>query len=333
MTQHYINFKQERSFGSKINATFAFISQNLKPIAKSALYIGGPFALLTTIVVQVYQYNTFSGLAGSFKSGPVSGPTDIGSSTGAIFAYVGVIYLILFAMAALTIAIAQRHVKAYVETGSASIEIGHLWRTIWRDFLSALGSSIGIGIILGAVSGFMMLPFGLIIAAVPSPYTVFLVIIALFIVILMITAALMLIYPIRNFERINFFEAIGRAFSLNSGKWWSSAGLVMIVAIIQLAILVALSIPMYVVTFLRGFHMDNPAEMFAQATELNWFTVFNALASVVYSIGFILISSIMLIAVSFQYFNLRERREASGLLERMQSFGEAPTVHEEEEQY
>ena len=338
MSLPYINFKRERRFGDKVNATFAFVSQNLKPVAKSALYIGGPFALVTTIVLQVYQYNTFGGLGDSVAGpGTVKGPIGIASgglfSSGMLIGYLAITYLLLFIMAALTIAIAQRHLRAYVETGDASIEIEYLWKTIWRDFLSALGSTIGISVLLGVVFFGGAMLAGVFIAAVLSPITIILTVLGLFAVMLMVSSVLLLVFPIRNFERVNFFEALGRAFTLNSGNWWSTAGLVFITFIIQFAIAFALSIPFYLVMFMQGLHMDNPAEMMRQASEFSWATVFNALASVVYSIGFTLLGSLMLVALSFQYFNLREKKEASGLLERMESFGVAPTVHEEEEKY
>lgn len=331
MTQQYINFKRERSFGDKINATFAFLSQNLQPIAKSALFVAGPFALLTTLVLQVYQLQAVGELSQVLSPEGVSNGGMLQS--GSWWGYLAMMYTVLAFMVAMTVALAQRHIRHYIDHGTAAIEPAVLWRTIWRDLLSVFGTSVGLAMLmfvgfLGA--GFMA---GLLIA-LRSPVVAVLAVIGLFVLILLVSSLLMLIYPIRNFERINFFEAIGRAISLNNGKWWSTAGLVLVTSIIQFVIMLALAIPMYAVTFFQYFHAENPQEFLFQASEFSLFTVFSALASIAYSVGFTLVGSIIFIAISFQYFNLRERREASGLLERLQSFGEAkPVAAEEEEHY
>lgn len=332
MTQQYINFKRERQFGDKINASFAFISQNLKPIAKSALFIAGPFALVTTVAIQVYQMQNMGDMTGALSGTNPAGAAALFTSA-AWWLYIGMAYLMLFMMVALTIAIAQRHLRAYVETGSAAIETGYLAKTIWRDFLSALGNSMGIAVLLFIASIVIIVPFSLLISALQAPLLAVVMVLALFVCMLMVGAALMLIYPIMNFEKTNFFDAIGRVFALNNGKWLSTAGLVFITFTIQTVIVVALSIPVYAITFFQLFHSGTLDDVLAQSTQFSWYTIFTALASVVYSVGVTLIGSIMLIAITFQYFNLRERREASGLLERMQSFGVAKQVHEEEEQF
>ncbi|AHM60627.1 hypothetical protein D770_11850 [Flammeovirgaceae bacterium 311] len=332
MPEPYINFKRERSFGDKINATFAFLSQNLKPIAKSALYIAGPFALITTLVLQAYQIRNFGDFSGTLSGGDASGAAGMFTSA-AWLSYLGISYLVIFAMVALTIALAQRHIKAYIETGNAAIEAGNLAKTIWRDFLSALSATMGIGVLMFITMMVIIVPFSLLIAGLQAPFLAVLMVLVMFVGMLVAGSAMMLIYPILNFEKTNFFDAIGRVIALNSGKWWSTAGLVFITSTIQFVIIMALSIPVYAITFYQMLHGGSLEDVLAQSNQFSWYTLFSALASIVYSVGLTLIGSIMLIAVTLQYFNLRERREASGLLERMQSFGVTQSVHEEEEQY
>lgn len=331
MSQHYINFKRERSFGDKINATFAFVSQNLKPIAKSALYIAGPFALFTTLALQAYQLNSLGGIQPFTGNMPAGAAAMFQSS--AWLAYLVVTYLILFAMTALTIALAQRHIKAYVETGSAVLDISQLAKTIWRDCLSVLGTTIGIVVLMFIAMIVMIIPFSMLMAGLNAFAIGLLMMVAMSVGSLLIGSLLMLIYPIKNFEKINFFDAIGRALTLNKGKWWSSAGLVLVTFIIQFVIVLSLSIPVYAIMFYQVLHTGSIDEAVVQSGQFGWQTIFSALASIIYSVGITLIGSIMLVALTFQYFNLRERREASGLLERMQTFGVAQAAHEEEEQY
>ena len=47
----FINFARTRDFSQKINATFAFLKQNFKPLSKSLLIIAGPSVLISVALM------------------------------------------------------------------------------------------------------------------------------------------------------------------------------------------------------------------------------------------------------------------------------------------
>jgi len=60
MNSQKIEFQRYRDFGQIINATFEFIRENFKQLAKAVIFLVGPFILLTGIFGGLYQKNLFS---------------------------------------------------------------------------------------------------------------------------------------------------------------------------------------------------------------------------------------------------------------------------------
>ena len=90
---------------------------------------------------------------------------------------------------------------------------------------------------------------------------------------------------------------------------------------------------MYIVMFMKFFHAQEVGDMAASAA-LSLENILLTLTSGIYMLGSFALYGILFIAITFQYFNLLERKEAKGLLERMESFGmQKPDMEDHEEQY
>jgi len=69
-----IELRKTRDFSAKINITFDFIRQNFKILAKSIIYISGPFILVEGLFMGIYQQKTLAlgqatpGIFGNFLS-------------------------------------------------------------------------------------------------------------------------------------------------------------------------------------------------------------------------------------------------------------------------
>ncbi len=50
-----IELRKTRDFSAKINITFEFMRQNFRILAKSIIYIGGPFILVEGVFMGMYQ--------------------------------------------------------------------------------------------------------------------------------------------------------------------------------------------------------------------------------------------------------------------------------------
>jgi hypothetical protein len=325
-----IDFKKERNFSQKLNATFEFLSQNFKPIGKNLLLIAGPFALLTGICYGIYQTYTF-GAALSASTGA------IGAGQGAenlVSLGAGVIGMFFFSLIALTlvVAIVMRHIQQYVREGHCHIDSGQLWKSLGSDFFRVLGTSIAIMVALTVGLGIFIAPLFALVQGNPNPVFIFFLGMLLFFSMLIIVPAFTLLYPIRSMEKKNIFLAFGRMFRLLSGKWFSTAGLVIVAGIIQSIMSVIFAVPMYIMLFLQVMHTTE-AEGSAESPGLVY-NILLSLSSGVSMLGSFALYSILFIAITFQYYNLVERKEAAGLLERLENFGAQQTdPHDEDEHY
>ena len=324
-----INFKKERNFSQKLNATFEFLSQNFKPIGKNVLLISGPFALLTGIFYGIYQTYTF-GAAISAGEGTIPEPVDNLAMLGV--SSLGMLFFSLIALT-LVVAIVMRHIRQYIKEGHTNIPTGELWNSIGRDFFRVLGTSLSLIFATVISIGLLMVPVFTLGIANPGPLFIGFLMLVLFAFFLIVTPALMLLYPIRSIEGVGIFKAFGRMFKLISGKWLSTAGLVFVSSIIVSVASAIFAIPMYIMLFMQMLHITEGEITAAPATG-GLYSILFSLASGISMLGSFALYSLLFIAVTFQYFNLVERREASGLLERLESFGEPQTdPYDEDEHY
>lgn len=324
-----IDFKKERNFSQKLNATFEFLSQNFRPIGKNLLLIAGPFALLTGICYSIYQ--TYFGAAIQ------AGAETIGTGPGAEnlpLLVAAVIGMLIFSFITLTlvVAIVMRHIKLYVKEGHCHIDSKEVWSGLGRDFFRVLGTSISLFLALTMAMGLFIVPVAVMSQGNPNPFLIGIGILLLFFSMLIIVPAFTLLYPIRSMERKNIFTAFGRMFKLLSGKWLSTAGLVVVVGIIQSVMSIIFAVPMYIMMFMQVMHMQEAEG--AVETPGAVYQVLFSLSSGISMLGSFALYSLMFIAITFQYFNLVERKEATGLLERLESFGAPQTdPHDEDEHY
>lgn len=324
-----INFKKERSFSQKLNATFEFLSRNFKPITKNILMVAGPFALLTGIFYGMYQSETFGAIGGDTNPFSAGGPNTALLVTGVI----GMIICSVIALV-LIVAVVMRHIRLYIAEGHTNIPVSEAWSGVGKEFLSVLGTSVvhiavmvlGMALLFGP---FIFFAAGNARAAI-VPFVFFAIIFA-FVFFIFVAPALTLLYPIRSMEGVGIGKAFSRLFKLISGKWLSTAGLVIVVSFIQSVMGAIFAVPMYIMMFMQMMHIAD-----GEAAEKPGilYSILFSLASGISMLGSFALYSIFFIAVTFQYYSLRERKEASGLLERMESFGvQKNDLHDEDEHY
>lgn len=323
-----IKFRKERNFSEKLNATFAFISEQFKPIGTNILLIAGPFALLAGICYSLYQSYTFdAAFSGNLGTAAQSAP-NVGLMG------LGVLGMLVFSMIAFTlvVAIMMQHIRLYIAEGHSRINTEFMWRNIWKDFFSVLGTSVVIILLFSALMAAIFIPLVLLAAGSGSgAVAIGLATLSFLFFIFLISPAFLLLYPIRSIEGKGIFQALIRLFRLISGKWLSTAGLVIMMYIIQMVIATVFALPMYVLIFMKAMHATDPeaALQVSSSTE----NILFSLAGGFSMLGSFALYGLVMIAVTFQYFNLVERRDATGLLERIDTFGEQKDTPEEDEEH
>lgn len=281
---------EQRDFGTKINATFQYLSQNFKSLGLALLYIVGPLALLTGIASGVVQSNVLA-IAGSAPKVDPSDPLAGFRMLQNIFSpayWAALVFGLITALAVNLVTYA--HMKLYAEKNGADSSVGEVWEA--TQPLIARGLIITVlGTIITVVAMFFFLIPGIYVAVVLS-----------------------LSLAVTTFEGTDFGQTWNRCFKLIRDKWWSTFGLLLIMVIISFILGLIFNIPSGVVGFLVAGKLLPNASTF-------WLV----LTTIISSVGGTLLRSLICVALAFQYTNLVERQEGRGLLSAIDSIGTTPT--------
>ncbi|UOR05747.1 hypothetical protein MUN82_01285 [Hymenobacter aerilatus] len=284
---HELDYRQERDFGQKINATFAFIQAQGRPLTRVLLYLVLPVALLSGIGMGIGQAGVFS-LLGQGRRGLASGAFGSVSSGLAFMTGVGgalLTYLLL--TATLYEYVRLRMTLPADEEVTPALVWSQVRSSVWWILLS--------GIILTVLTG-----LGFVFLFFPGVY---------------LAVALSLFFAVMIMERNGFSKNFSRCFELVSGHWWSTFGLLFIMWIIQSFAGFIFQIPTYLLMGLKMAHIPIPGEeMLAIATQ------------VFATIGQVLLYTPTMLAILFQYFNLVERKDGVGMRHLVDSIGQQPAT-------
>jgi hypothetical protein len=288
---------QQRDFGQKINVTFEFVIQNFKPLMLALLYIAGPPALIGGFFMGSYQSNIL-GIQKEILSG----------DSGGDFPF-SIIYEMGGSILILTVFLGIASVAASLVTNAYMLEYEKGTRNItpeivWNHLKDYIGKGIGYSIVM----------------------VIFTVIATLFFIIpgIYVGVALSLMYIVMMRENLDLGDTFRRCFYLIQDKWWSTFGLLIIVGIISGIIGYVFQIPTLLVTLSSFFQIGDGMNDI-------WMTISGVIATV----GSVLVRSLVLVAVVFQYYNLVERREGSGIISAIDNIGkpDSPRTNQREEEF
>jgi hypothetical protein len=284
-----VNFKKQRDFGEVFNATFAFIGQEFKPLAKAIIYYVLPI-LIVAAILSVFVSIAQQKYANSIRAGDIDVTSNPFAAIGPMYKYLFLTSLIyLVALSALRCTI-YGYIKSYVEKGKDQFTIDDVWSEVKRFILPVLGTSLVIGLLVGI--GFMF-------CIVPGIW---------------LGVSLSLIYIAMMFEGKGMGDAFSRSFNLVKEDWWLTLGIIFICYIIVYVLSILLSVP----AMLMGLKSFFSSFKEIQATgEMNFSTTFYIVNSITSLLTYILFS-IPFIALAFQYFSLVEMKEKTSLKDKIE---------------
>ena len=202
----------------------------------------------------------------------------------------GIAYLIL-------VAVVGEYVRIYdSKPFPSTIEVGEVWDGVKGYLFSLTGALIVSAIVIMV---------GIVLLILPGVY---------------VMIVLSLMAPVIIIERKSMGDSFTRSFSLITDKWWSTFVLLLVTGLISGFMGYMFAIPQVIFTFLITFNSvsENPT-----ALPL-WYEVGLILSSMFYMIGATFLRAIPILAIMFQYFNLVERKEAAGLMAKLDTFGQTP---------
>ncbi|AQG82047.1 hypothetical protein [Spirosoma montaniterrae] len=283
---------QQREFGDKVNATFQYIAKQFQSLGAALLYIVGPVALLAGIASGIMQSNMLRliGESGNANTRDFAAAFQLAGFFASPSFWLSMLLGIVANVA--VILVVFTHMKRYANQllNPAPISVGE----VWADMQPAIGRVLLLTVIVSIVSGVATMFF-----IVPGIY--------LFVVLSLAPA-------IAVFEETDFGQTWNRCFALIRDKWWSTLGLIIVMAIIAVIISTIFSIPNAVIGFLVGA---------TQKTDrlTSWLLIGNVISVV----GQTLLYSLIYVAIGFQYGNLVERQEGRGLLSAIDQIGRPST--------
>lgn len=278
-----IVFYKIRNFSQKLNATIEFIRQNALSLGKSILYILGPLAILNGLLFSQYINFAFGNLSGQE-------PMDVQNPLAFMVnpSYIGFMFLSSFS-ALLNFSIIFNFMKLYIKKYPEEITVVEVLNASWKYLLPLF--------VLGTITTILGM-MGFIAFLIPGFY-------------LMVVFSLSI--PALFFEDKGVFGSIGRGFQLIRGKWWSTFGLLFVASILMYAVSMISILPFYAFYFMSLFSLVEETGVAAD-TGSWWFQGGMTLSIMLMFLGSFLAYSIPMVALSFQYFNLVERRESLGLM-------------------
>jgi len=290
-----IEFKIKRDFGQVINDTFTFMRQNFKPLIKTYFLFCGLFVLAGMLSMLTQQYKMVN-IVNSIGNGRNVNRFGMGSVYG--LEYFLSIAFSLASYASMTVAILS-YITLYVQKGRQVPGMDEVWAYFKYYFFRVFFSSIGLILLLVIAFVFCLLPgFYL------FPFVA-------------------MTFPIMVMENGSLSYSFSRSFKLVKDNFWITVGTLLVMWIIVYACMSLIILPTTLISMIGMFSGSTP-HMSLALTMVS--TVLQSLCQI--------FTIIPIITISLIYFSLLEKKESTGLMERIANFGDQEKpVDERPEEY
>lgn len=324
----FIEYHQTRDFSRKMNATFEFIRQNFKQLSMSILFIAGPSILIASLSMGSIVGNFMNATINAGQSANANAMQDLITSVS-FWAELGLAVLFFLLSTVMTIATINSYILLYEEKRSNRLQVREVWDKVRVSIGMYLGTTILYALLLMVAYIAVIIPA--VMVATVSPFLIFLVIVGVLCLFTYLIVGSSMVFVIRAYEKKGFFEAIARSFQLIRGKWWSTFGLITVLYIIVVTASYIFMIPWYAMFIVNVMH-NVESQSFQEPSAL--FQTLTIVAFTLYYVVQMVLYAMPNIGIAFQYFNLVERKEARGLMNQIETIGQAPSVAtSDDEQY
>lgn len=327
-----INFREARDFGSTMNITYRFIRQNFKGLAKSLLFFAAPAVLLGSI----FYHEIFTRTLGMAGSGGMNGASPFGVDDyfTTINFWIALLASLVFMLVGgvLTVATTHAYLLEYQERQTPVVDLGAVWKRSRRLFVRTFTSMIMYYLGMVTAMGVMLIPVGIliVITSMVSPMLSAISMTLYYVGILVLCVYFAMVFFIRNKEEIGFFPALTRLNNITKGKFWNTVLVGGVNIYIYMVFALLFLIPWYIYLFTMYLHDVSTAPLASPGFLQE---ALSTAMFMIYSLASIILVAVPLIALAVQYYNLSERAEAKGLLERIETFGQELQVEQGHEDF
>ena len=300
-----VEFRKLREFGELIGDTFLFMKQNFKPLMKSFFALTGIFiagSIISSIMAQLQLVGISQASGRVYDDSFRSMLANIGLN------YILVIIFVLLTYTSMYVSVLS-FVALYIEKGNEAPTVEEVWSYYKHYFFRVLGSMLAIAIILGLI----VVVFFVIVGSINQLLAVFSALIIVLPLFVYIFPMLTLFYPTMIMENSSLWDSSDRSFRLTKNQWWITAAVILVINLIFYAFSTMVQLPAIIIMMIGTFTEGKP-------TINNTYAVISAVSQQISYIFMI----IPIICSALIYFNLVERKENLGLLQRMDGLGQHP---------
>ncbi|MET4080526.1 hypothetical protein ABIB40_000470 [Pedobacter sp. UYP30] len=279
-----IEFKQPRDFGQIINDTFTFVRQNFKPLIKTYFLFCGIFVLGSMVAMLMQQYKSVILINSAGGPGATRDPL-LGLKALMSWEYlIAIIFSVATYVSMLTAILS--YIALYVRKGNIAPSIEEVWPYFKYYFFRIFGSALPLLLMLGV---------GFIFCLIPGFY---------------LFPFVAMIFPIIIIENGEFGYSFSRSFKIIKDNFWLTFGSMIVIWIIVYACMSAVVLPTTLFSMIGLFSKSSPHMSLALTMAT---TILQSLCQV--------FTIIPLVTITLCYFSLVERKESTGLMERISNFG------------
>ncbi|MFD2721684.1 hypothetical protein ACFST9_23410 [Hymenobacter monticola] len=281
------DFYRERDFGQKIAATLEFIGAHWRPLGRVLAYVMLPALLVRSVLqalIQQYlpmelsrpEYTTQMDQTGALRLQASMWNTIFTSPGYWASSLVGSLSfsLLVVSVYGYLVLLARRRTPGPPPT------VAEVWGVVRSEYLGTFFSFWATGMLVGL--GFLVL-------TIPGIY---------------LSVVLSLFFIVRMSEGTGFGATFSRCRLLMRGKWWSTLGLITVALLLYYVVLAGIGGVAVMVS--GGF------SAMVQAARTRSPLV-QVVVSCINSLSSLLLYPPLLLALAFQYFNLVERHDGTGL--------------------
>ncbi len=281
MAEQKIEFRKVRDFGENLSDTFLFLRQNFGSLVKSFFAIGGVFMLGYAIFNGIYQSRAF-GIFDQLRKGMVTRESDITSIITP--EYLLTLLLALLFYVSMRVVLAS-YVKFYTENNNTKPRIEDVWNIFRKYFLKVFIFNIPI-LLLMCIGFILCLAPGIWLAVVFVPFDIILVV-----------------------EDLSFGDAFQRCFTIVNQNFWISLATYLVAGLIYWFSTAIVGTFVGIIVGLSAYFSTNNIGTTAGIVT----SILNIFSSVFYFIFFV--------SAALHYFNLVERHDGTGILQRIENMG------------
>lgn len=277
-----IQFRAQRDVGGNISAGINFYRTYFKEFFPMLIKYVLPIIIVGGIITFYYQQSTIDNIR--------QGNGILGALNNAFSPLYFLLLLVNLVTSTLMALLILNFVKQKSIDQFSKVDESALLKVSLADVLKLLFIGLGIGLIVGVASIFLVIP-GIYLAVIFS-----------------------LCYPIFVMEKGKYDNVFSRALQLIKGKWWNVFGFLFLLVILIYAISILFALPSLIYGGLKGWAMasSDPENFDSLSTNRDYLLILLALIP---KLGALLTTPIAVICLSFQYFSLVEEKENVGLFD------------------